>query len=48
MLIWVLIGLGVVIVAARSIFGHKVALALVALWIVVALVGWITETGFRT
>ena len=47
MLLWILIGLGVLIIVARAAFGHRVALALVALWIAVALIGWSTGIGVR-
>ena len=47
MLVWTLLILGVVIIVARAVFGHKVALALVALWIAVAVVGWATGIGVR-
>lgn len=47
MLVWVLIGLGFLIIVARAAFGHRVALALVALWVAVALLGWTTGVGVR-
>jgi hypothetical protein len=47
MLLWTLIGLGIAIIVARAVFGHKVALALVVLWFAVALIGWTTGVGVR-
>jgi hypothetical protein len=47
MLIWTLVTLGVLIVVARAFFGHRVALALVAVWIAVAVIGWATGIGVR-
>lgn len=47
MLVAVLIALGIAIVVARAVFGHKAALALVAVWVAVALVGWLTGIGVR-
>ena len=47
MLLWVLIVLGAVVIVGRAVFGHKVGLALIGLWIVVGLLGWITGIGIR-
>lgn len=47
MLLWTLIVLGLLIIVARAAFGHKVALALVGLWVVVAIAGWATGIGVR-
>ena len=47
MLLWILIGLGFLIIAARAVFGHRVALPLVALWVAVAVIGWATGMGVR-
>ena len=47
MLLWTLIIIGLLIIVARAIFGHRVALALVAVWVAVAIVGWATGIGVR-
>jgi hypothetical protein len=47
MLIWILLALGVLIIVARAAFGHRVALALVALWVAIAVIGWTTGIGVR-
>ena len=47
MLLWTLIGLGFLIIVARAVVGHRAALALVALWIAVAVIGWTTGVGVR-
>jgi hypothetical protein len=47
MLIWILIALGILIVVAYPAFGHRVALPLVVLWVVIALLGWGTGIGVR-
>ena len=47
MLLWTLIILGLLIIVARAIFGHRVALVLVAVWIAVAILGWATGIGVR-
>jgi len=47
MLVWTLLGLGVLIIVARAVFGHRAALAMVVLWIAVALIGWSTGIGVR-
>ena len=47
MLLWILIGLGFLIIVARAVFGHRVALSLVALWVAVAVIGWATGIGVR-
>jgi uncharacterized membrane protein len=46
-LLWTLIIIGLLIIVARAIFGHRVALALVAVWVAVAIVGWATGIGVR-
>jgi hypothetical protein len=47
MLVWLLIGLGIVIVVAHVAFGHRVALMFVALWIAILILGWTTGIGVR-
>jgi hypothetical protein len=47
MLVWLLLGLGIVIIVAQVAFGHRVALMFVALWIAVLVVGWSTGFGVR-
>ncbi len=48
MLIWVLIALGIAIVIARAVWGHRIALVLVAVWVAVAVIGWATGLGVRS
>jgi hypothetical protein len=47
LLLWVLIILGIAVLVAKAFFGHRVALALVAVWIAVAVIGWATGIGVR-
>ena len=47
MLIWTLLILGLLIVVARAVFGHRVALALVGVWVAIAVLGWATGIGVR-
>ena len=47
MLVWTLLILGVLIIVARAVFGHRVALVLVAVWIAIAVIGWATGIGVR-
>ena len=47
MLVWTLLILGVLIILARAVFGHRVALGLVAVWIAIAVIGWATGIGVR-
>lgn len=47
MLIWTLIVLGVLILVARSVFGQRVALLLIALWLVIGVGGYLTGIGIR-
>jgi hypothetical protein len=42
-----LIGLGILIIIARAVYGHRVALSLVALWVAIAVIGWATGIGVR-
>ena len=47
MLVWTLLALGVLIIVVRAVVGHRAALALTALWIGVAVIGWATGIGVR-
>ena len=46
-LVWTLIIIGLLIIVARAVFGNRVALMLVAVWIAVAIFGWATGIGVR-
>ncbi len=47
MLLWTLIILGGAVIVARAFFGHRVALALICVWVVVAVGGYLTGIGIR-